>query len=179
MIFDLIMKQATGQCEVFEEDILFNNDDSGHDESDVEESEDSEGSPRNESESSAYEESPVKKKSKPLHEQFPDIKTIENILAFYKRYGLTKILACYKSLNNDHRKLKRPELYYEKEGTRISKLIELKAIVYQKFEEKRDKLASVHDVGLNRWAIVAADVVGLQDFKAEKTFITSSKKRSE
>jgi len=83
MIFDLIMKQATGQCEVFEEDILFNNDDSGHDESDVEESEDSEGSPRNESESSAYEESPVKKKSKRLHEQFPDIKTIENILAFY------------------------------------------------------------------------------------------------
>ena len=58
IILDLILKHSKGQCEIFEENILFN--DNGSDEEDSDN--DSEESPEEESASSNYEKSPAKKR---------------------------------------------------------------------------------------------------------------------
>jgi len=81
-------------------------------------------------------------------------------------------------LINDHNKLKRLELPNEREGAKILKLIQLKAIFYHGFKEHRDTLQSIHDVHLNHWAIAVSDVLGLQNCKAGKTLIASFKKSS-
>ena len=175
IIFNLIIKQSFGQCEFFEEDILYNDDwDNDDDFSDDEES-DHEHSEEGSS-TSNYEESPVKKKSKSLHEQFPDMQTVENIVAYNTKYGAKQTFKKYKGLRNDHSRLSKLIAYYENQGTRYSKLSQIKAIVYQRFQEKREKLASVHDVDLNNWVLAAAEIVGLKDFKVGKTFITTFKK---
>jgi len=171
IILDLILKQSTGQCEIFEENILFNDDGSDEDDSD----EESEESPEEESASSNYEQSPAKKGRVPIHEEY-DIKTVENIVDYNTKYGPKATFKRYKSLKGDHSKLIRLTQFREKGGSKESKILEVKGIMYQKFLEKREKLESVHDIDLNKWALEAAKALSLPGFVGGKTFVTNFKK---
>jgi len=166
IILDLILKQSTGQCEIFEENILFNDD--GSDE------EDSEESPEEESASSNYEQSLAKEGRLPIHVEY-DSKTIENIVEYNAKYGPKATFKRYKSLKNDHSKLMRLTQFKEKRGSKESKILEVKGIMYQRFLEKRDKLESVHDIDLNRWALETAKGLCSPGFVGGRTFITNFK----
>ncbi|KAF4532005.1 hypothetical protein B566_EDAN006550 [Ephemera danica] len=62
-------------------------------------------------------------------------------------------------------------------GTRYTKLVELYHLTYEAFEDARiKKRLPVHDLDLRRFALNAASVVGLDYFKASKSWITKFKK---
>ena len=173
LIFDIIIKQATGQCEFSEEDILYNEQDSETDDSDTDE--DSDQTPEEGSASSAYEPSPQKSKRTPMHEQF-DEQTRSNIVEYFEKYGQTATLKRYKSFKNDSKKLRRLIDQHKTAGSRDFKLLQVKNIFYEQFKDRRDRLISVHDWDLKKWALEAAKQVSLDNFKAERGFILNFKK---
>ena len=67
--------------------------------------------------------------------------------------------------------------YIEQHGTRLEKMQIIDNFVYDKFEEARENVLSVHDHDLKRWALQKAAEDSVLDFKASKHWLDTFKHR--
>ena len=67
--------------------------------------------------------------------------------------------------------------YIEQHGTRREKMQIIDNFVYDKFEEARENVLSVHDHDLKRWALQKAAEDSVLDFKASKHWLDTFKHR--
>lgn len=105
--------------------------------------------------------------------------SVENVVAWYRKYGWKSTQRRYKSLRMNHCKLRRMEKFIEERGNRVSKLNELKEGLYAKFMESRSRMASVHDWDLQAWS---QDIIKRMDFsgfafKCSRKFLQRFKKQ--
>lgn len=121
IICDLIVKQATGQCDYHTEQYL-NDDEITSDEYSSSNGED-EKSAEASSSSSAYAPTPPKKKQMPVERRFSTI-NMQSIVA--QRYGDTKVLERWTSLKGQRKSIERIKAVLEGGGTRRMKIQKVK-----------------------------------------------------
>ena len=67
--------------------------------------------------------------------------------------------------------------YIESQGTKKHKLNQIDALVYQSFEDARQRLLSVHDIDLKRWGLKKASMLDDRKFVASDHWCHQFKKR--
>ena len=100
---------------------------------------------------------------------------MKTIIEFVDKRGNAAAFKRWSSLNNSAAKIARIRGYLESGGHRLSKLDQLKNIVYTHFRTARDGFLPVHGHDLKSWSIEAARIVKLPNFKASVGFLHSLK----
>lgn len=94
------------------------------------------------------------------------------------KYGNQRCFKRWTSLRHDHKKLDRIVKFVDNGGDKKLKLLRVKQYMFAKFRSHRDRIASVHDINLKRWAFQAAREQRLDNFKASHCFIQRFKKET-
>jgi len=96
------------------------------------------------------------------------------MIDFVDQRGSAAALKRWSSLGSAM-KIARIREFLERGGHRLSKLDQLKNIVYTHFRDARDRYLPVHGHDLKGWSIEAARIVNLPSFKASSSFLRSLK----
>lgn len=191
IIGDLIFQSSKGECEIDEDFYLYDNLDGSDDDDDDDEdsfarpgpsgeaqmeSESSSESDEQSSSSSSYQPSPKKASVVRLDQQYT-LDQMRTIIEFVDRRGNSAAFKRWSSLGNSAAKIKRIRDFLSEGGHRLSKLDQVKNLVYTKFRDSRDRLLPVHGHDLKAWSIDAARIVKLANFKASSGFLNDLKTR--
>ena len=193
VLSDLMDQSSHSQCEIDEDIYLHDGLDDDEDEEEgvseqplastsrssapQQESESSSSSSEDEtqqSSSTSYEPSPKKAIMQRIDQSYT-LDQIKTIIEFVDKRGNAAAFKRWSSLNNSAAKIARIRGYLESGGHRLSKLDQLKNIVYTHFRTARDGFLPVHGHDLKSWSIEAARIVKLPNFKASVGFLHSLK----
>jgi len=198
IISDLISKKSRGECDIDEDFYLYDDLDGSDDDEDEDVSAEPMAGPSSsqmsqeevagseesvseeessdepiQSSSSSYQPSPKKAAPMRIDEQY-SLDQMKAIIEFVDKRGSAAALKRWTSLGTAV-KIARIREFLEKGGHRLSKLEQLKNIVYTHFRDARDHYLPVHGHDLKGWSIEAARIVSLPSFKASASFLRSLK----
>ena len=200
IITDLITKSSRKECDIDEDFYLyddFDGDDEDEGESDetaetqdepmpglstvptLQESESGSLSSEEAVQSSASSYQPSPRKSAPMRiDEHYTLDQMKTIIAFVDKRGTAAALKRRTSLGSALR-ITRMRAFLESGGHRLSKLDQLKNIVYTHFRDARDRYLPFHGHDLKGWSFKAARIVNLASFKASASFLRSLKTQFE
>jgi len=196
IIGELILQSSRNECEIDEDYYLYDSldgddDDDDDDEgfvhpstsgevrmaSESESSSESDDEHAQSSSSSSYQPSPKKKVPQVRVDQQYSLDQMKAIIELVDRRGNRAAFKRWSSLGNSAAKIKRIREFIDQGGHRLSKLDQVKNLVYTKFRDARDRLLPVHRHDLKAWSIDAAKIVKLENYKASPSFLQDLKLR--